>query len=57
MAGVVRQPIDLPSLERYITKHVPEIKVPLDLKQVNQPPLSPNLPNLSFISPPLPSQG
>jgi hypothetical protein len=36
MAGVVRQPIDIASLERYITANVPEIKVPIDLKQVEQ---------------------
>lgn len=34
MAGPVRQPIDLPSLERYIDSHVPQIKTPLQLKQV-----------------------
>ena len=34
MAGSVRQPIDIASLERYITANVPEIKVPLDVKQV-----------------------
>lgn len=34
MAGAVRQPIDLKALERYIDQHVPEIKTPLDLKQV-----------------------
>jgi hypothetical protein len=34
MAGNVRQPIDVVSLERYITAKVPEIKVPLDVKQV-----------------------
>jgi hypothetical protein len=34
MAGVVRQPIDLPALERFISENVPIIKVPLDLKQV-----------------------
>ncbi|KAK4936454.1 hypothetical protein LTR10_022671 [Elasticomyces elasticus] len=33
MAGQVRQPIDLPSLERYIDKNVAEIKTPLELKQ------------------------
>ncbi|KZM18551.1 uncharacterized protein EKO05_0002394 [Ascochyta rabiei] len=33
MAGNVRQPIDVPSLERYITAHVPEIAVPVDVKQ------------------------
>jgi hypothetical protein len=34
MAGEVRQPIDLKSLERYIDKNVPLIKIPLGLKQV-----------------------
>jgi hypothetical protein len=34
MAGSVRQPIDIASLERYVTANVPEIKVPLDVKQV-----------------------
>jgi hypothetical protein len=34
MAGIVRQPIDTKSLERYISQNVPEIKVPIDLKQV-----------------------
>lgn len=34
MAGPVRQPIDQASLERYLEKNVPEIKTPLDLKQV-----------------------
>ncbi|KAL2799477.1 kinase-like domain-containing protein [Aspergillus keveii] len=33
MAGPVRQPIDIPSLERYIAKQVPEIIPPLDVKQ------------------------
>ncbi|KAF7871721.1 hypothetical protein EAF04_003828 [Stromatinia cepivora] len=33
MAGPVRQPIDLQALERYIEKHVPEIKTPIDIKQ------------------------
>ncbi|KIW76655.1 hypothetical protein Z517_09099 [Fonsecaea pedrosoi CBS 271.37] len=33
MAGPVRQPIDLASLERYIDSNVPEIKPPLELKQ------------------------
>jgi hypothetical protein len=36
MAGVVRQPIDLVSLERYIRANVPEIKVPIEVKQVLQ---------------------
>ena len=34
MAGRVRQPIDIKALEAYIEKNVPEIKVPLDVKQV-----------------------
>lgn len=34
MAGPVRQPIDLASLERYIDSNVPQIKTPLQLKQV-----------------------
>ncbi|KAI5307902.1 hypothetical protein KEM55_007095, partial [Ascosphaera atra] len=33
MAGAVRQPIDLASLERYIDQNVPSIKTPLELKQ------------------------
>ncbi|KAF3766957.1 acyl-CoA dehydrogenase family member 11 [Cryphonectria parasitica EP155] len=33
MAGRVRQPIDLKSLEEYLKKNVPEIKLPLDIKQ------------------------
>lgn len=33
MAGSVRQPIDTASLERYIAAHVPEISIPLDVKQ------------------------
>ncbi|KAF2498390.1 APH-domain-containing protein [Lophium mytilinum] len=33
MAGVVRQPIDVASLERYISANVPEIQVPIDVKQ------------------------
>lgn len=41
MAGKIRQPIDIPSLERYIDKTVPQIKTPLDIKQVRvfSPPL------------------
>lgn len=34
MAGPVRQPIDIPSLERYISHNVPEIFTPISLKQV-----------------------
>jgi hypothetical protein len=36
MAGAVRQPIDVPSLERYIASNVPEITVPIEIKQVRQ---------------------
>jgi len=35
MAGRVRQPIDVRSLEAWISKTVPEIEVPLDVKQVD----------------------
>jgi len=34
MAGAVRQPIDIPALERFIAENVPEIEVPIDVKQV-----------------------
>lgn len=34
MAGEIRQKIDIPSLERYLNEKVPEIKTPLDVKQV-----------------------
>jgi hypothetical protein len=34
MAGRVRQPIDVKALEKYIDQHVPDIKTPLDVKQV-----------------------
>ncbi|KAI8940246.1 hypothetical protein NX059_003947 [Plenodomus lindquistii] len=33
MAGEVRQQIDIASLERYIAENVPEIKVPVEVKQ------------------------
>ncbi|KAI1820103.1 phosphotransferase enzyme family protein [Xylaria intraflava] len=33
MAGSIRHPIDVKALEKYLTEHVPEIKVPLDVKQ------------------------
>lgn len=33
MAGQIRQPIDLAALEKYISQNVPEIKIPLDVKQ------------------------
>lgn len=36
MAGPLRQPIDIPSLEKYLDKHVPEIQTPLDVKQVSR---------------------
>lgn len=35
MAGEVRQPIDQASLERYLDKNVPDIKTPVQLKQVS----------------------
>lgn len=38
MAGAVRQPIDVPSLERYLNLNVPDIKTPLDVKQVYNDP-------------------
>lgn len=36
MAGRVRQPIDEAALEKYISDNVPEIKTPIDLKQVSE---------------------
>ncbi|KAF9889478.1 hypothetical protein FE257_007381 [Aspergillus nanangensis] len=33
MAGEVRQPIDIPALERYISQNVPDIKTPISVKQ------------------------
>jgi hypothetical protein len=36
MAGQVRQPIDLDALTKYIEKNVPQIKTPLELKQVRK---------------------
>lgn len=41
MAGAIRQPIDIPALEHYISQHVPEITIPIDVKQVL--PLNPSL--------------
>jgi len=38
MAGTVRQPIDLEAFTKYIDEHVPEIKTPVDLKQVSYDP-------------------
>lgn len=34
MAGAIRQPIDIPALQRYIEQNVPQIKTPLEVKQV-----------------------
>lgn len=34
MAGVVRQPIDITSLSRYIEKNVTDIRLPISIKQV-----------------------
>jgi hypothetical protein len=53
MAGAVRQPIDVQSLERYISKHVPEIRVPIDVKQVGficypPPPNNSDMPIVRF---------
>jgi hypothetical protein len=50
MAGAVRQPIDVQSLERYISKNVPGIQVPIDVKQVGfirypPPPINSDFPN------------
>lgn len=33
MAGQIRQPIDIPSFERYLNQHVPSIQTPLEIKQ------------------------
>ena len=35
MAGPIRQQIDLDSLSKYIDSNAPEIKTPLDVKQVS----------------------
>ena len=35
MAGRVRQPIDEKALEKFLSEHVPEIKGPIELKQVS----------------------
>ena len=40
MAGQVRQPIDIKALEKYLDENVPEIKTPIDLKQVRKSVLS-----------------
>jgi hypothetical protein len=34
MAGAIRQPIDIAALQRYIEQNVPQIKTPLEVKQV-----------------------
>lgn len=34
MAGSVRHPIDMRALESWIEKNIPEIEVPLEIKQV-----------------------
>lgn len=34
----MRQPIDIPSLEKYIDQNVPEVKTPLDVKQASLAP-------------------
>ena len=50
MAGVVRQPIDVASLEHYIAANVSEIQVPVDVKQVRISPTSPELrPDLTVL--------
>ena len=36
MAGSVRHPIDMRALERWIEKNIPEIEVPLQIKQVGE---------------------
>lgn len=36
MAGRVRQPIDIGALEQWISKNVPQIEAPLDVKQVGR---------------------
>ncbi|KAL8738617.1 MAG: hypothetical protein Q9181_000613 [Wetmoreana brouardii] len=33
MAGAVRQPVDSESLSVYVDQHVPEVKLPIDIKQ------------------------
>jgi hypothetical protein len=37
MAGQIRQPIDIKALEHYITNNVPDIQIPIDVKQVSHP--------------------
>lgn len=35
MAGRIRQPVDERALEKFISDNVPDIKTPIDLKQVS----------------------
>jgi dissimilatory sulfite reductase (desulfoviridin) alpha/beta subunit len=35
MAGRIRQPVDEAALEKFISENVPDIKTPIDLKQVS----------------------
>lgn len=51
MAGPIRHPIDQAKLEAYLSEAVPEIKTPLEIKQVRS--LSP-VPILTHPSPPSP---
>ena len=37
MAGDVRQPVDVPSLSKYLELHAPEITLPVGIKQVLGP--------------------
>ena len=36
MAGEVRQPVDIKALEKYIDQNIPQIKTPVELKQVRE---------------------
>jgi hypothetical protein len=54
MAGDIRQPIDVATLQKYVEKNVPEIKTPLEVKQVaTNPPYPPQsrFHELSFLAP------
>lgn len=42
MAGRVRQPIDLDAFQKYLESNVPQIKTPIQLRQVR---FSVNIPN------------
>lgn len=35
MAGRIRQPVDEKAFEKFISENVPDIKTPIDLKQVS----------------------